>query len=84
MSRVGAIIGKFGINEAERFFLAVKELLFLGDSKSQAAVHKFMDALLRSHPRLMELQGNRIFKSILAVKTTDDMKLKVYLIFFHS
>jgi len=43
-----------------------------------------MDAILRVHPKLMEMQGNRIFKSIRIAKTTDDIKAKVFFLIGHK
>lgn len=75
---MAGMLGRFSLEDAERLFLAVKDLLVLADTKTLGAVHKFMSALLRAHPRLIELQGSKIFKLIKKSHSPDDTKLKTF------
>lgn len=57
--------------------MVIKDLLSAYDSKTQSTMGEFLMQTLKYHPEFLELQGNRIFKSILRNKYQADQKLKV-------
>jgi len=73
-------IPRFQINKAEKFFLAIKDLLSLGEHNTRETVHWFMRKLLETYPQLLQTHGNKIFKSIQLLKADVDTKLSVILI----
>ncbi len=62
--------------DVERLFLAIKDLLKVGDAKVQTPLQAWIKQMLNAHPGLLSLQGNRLFKSICMGKLADDLKFK--------
>lgn len=77
LKKIQAILDKYPSEDVERFFLALKDLLKSNDSKIQTTMQTFILQVFKIHPDILELQGNRVFKSILMQKTPADAKFKV-------
>lgn len=71
-------IDKYTSNDLEQFLLLFKDLANSSDSFAQASFSRFLSTCLSTHPRLMSLQGDRLFKIVRLAKVQDETKLKMF------
>jgi len=73
-------LGNYSFEDAEQILLAMKDLLYL--KLDQRLIHNFMNSLLSSHGRLLELYGEEIFESILKEdgRAEDKLHVRIFVI----
>ena len=81
IKRVSSNLARIGIEDVERFFKEIKDLFQSPESKFQSAIQTFITNMLKAHPDMLAIQGNRIFKYVFRNKLQGEQKFKVNLKF---
>ena len=71
------LVQRCTFEEAERLFFSMKDLLSRNSANIRKTTHSFMHNLLACHPKLIERNGNKIFKTINASNSSSEAKLNV-------